>query len=76
MSNDKEMIYLSQLASYREKFKIEFENQGSPKLRIDGLKALTILNFHFICQRVGVRLLRHHHRLTLLPESNHRAAAS
>lgn len=74
MSNDMKIIYLSQLASNRGKFKIGFEKQGWPKPRIDGLKALMILNF--ICQRAGVRLLTLHCRLTLLPECNHRAAAS
>ena len=42
MSNDKEMMYLSQLASDRGKFKIGFEKQECPKPRIDGLKALMI----------------------------------
>lgn len=64
-----EMIYLSQLASNRGKFKIGFEKQGWPKPRINGLKSLMVLKFYFVCQRVGVRLLTLHRRLTLLPKA-------
>lgn len=46
MSNDTEMIYLSQLASCRGRFKIGTEKQGWPEPRIDGLKALMILKFY------------------------------
>lgn len=76
MSNDMEMIYLLQLVSNRGKFKKGFEKQGWPKPRINGLKSLMVLKFYFVCQRVGVRLLTLHHRLTLLPKCNHRAAPS
>lgn len=47
------IIYLSQLASNRGKFKIGFEKQGWPKPRIDGLKALMILNFILFAKGLG-----------------------
>lgn len=53
MSNDMKIIYLSQLASNRGKFKIGFEKQGWPKPRIDGLKALMILNFILFAKGLG-----------------------
>lgn len=42
MNDDKERMYLSQLASDRGEFKIGFEEQGHPKPRIECHKALMI----------------------------------